>query len=53
MHPKLRINDPLPPLTQSLKGVLKRKKLNEATYKKHLKDKFNDQPHHAQLPSPL
>lgn len=32
--------EPLPPLTQSLKGILKRKKLNEADYKKHLEDKY-------------
>lgn len=30
----------LPPLTQSLKGILKKKKLSEADYKKHLEGKY-------------
>ena len=29
-----------PPLTQSLKGILQGKKLDETAYKKYLKDKF-------------
>ena len=30
----------LPPLTQSLKGILRGKKINEANYKKYLEDKY-------------
>jgi hypothetical protein len=32
--------EPMPPLARSLKGILKGKKLDEADYKKHLKDKY-------------
>ncbi len=33
-------SDHTPPLTQSLKGILRGKKVSEADYKKYLKDKY-------------
>ncbi|HEX4045714.1 MAG TPA: DUF6364 family protein [Gammaproteobacteria bacterium] len=33
-------SDPMPPLTRSLKGILRGKKISEADYKKHIEDKY-------------
>lgn len=33
-------NETLPPISKSLKGVLRGKKINEKEYKKHLEEKY-------------